>query len=127
MDKRERLIDSAVAGLAAAISVVDPILGIVGSAFAPTLADAAKNLLPKALGEREQQRVKSVFINSIEKIKNLLDQGKVLRDDKSYHGDTYLGIPKAQEVLEGVLLKARDEFQSKKLYCYSSFFCESMF
>lgn len=125
--KRELLIDSAVAGLAAAISVVDPILGIVGNAFAPTVANAAKNLLPKALGEREQQRVESVIIHSIDKIKKSLEQGKMLRDDDSYHGDTSLGIPKAQEVLEGVLLKARDEFQSKKLYCYSSFFANLCF
>ncbi len=126
-DKRELLIDSAVGGLAAAMSATNPVLGIVGSAFAPTVASAAKSLLPKALGEREQQRVEHVFIRSIEKIRLMLDNGEMPRDDESYHGVTSMGIPKAQEILEGVLLKARDEFQSKKLEFYSSFFANLCF
>lgn len=125
--KRELLIDSAVGGLAAAMSATNPVLGIVGNAFAPTVACAVKSLLPKALGEREQQRVETVFIHAIEKIKLMLDKGEMPRDDESYHGVTSMGIPKAQEILEGVLLKARDEFQSKKLECYSSFFANLCF
>ncbi len=126
-DKREVFIDSAVGSLAAVMSAANPILGIVGSAFAPALANAARSFLPKALGEREQQRVEIVFIRSIEKIRSLLDNGKMPRDDESYHGVTSMGIPKAQEILEGILLKARDEFQSKKLEFYSSFFANLCF
>lgn len=77
-DKREVLIDSAVGSLAAVMSAANPILGIVGNAFAPALANAVRSFLPKALGEREQQRVEIVFIRSIEKIRLMLDNGKCL-------------------------------------------------
>lgn len=65
--------------------------------------------------------------DSVEKIQQKLDQGLTLRDDDSYYSMTSLEIPKAQELFEGVLLQARDEYQSKKLPFYSSFFANLCF
>ena len=126
-NKKEILIDSAVSGLSALLSASNPVLGIAGCALAPMIANAAKSMLPQVMGERENKKLELVFTRTIEKINVLLTQGKTPRDDETYYGDTYLGIPKAQELLEGVLLKAREEYQSKKLECYSSFFANLCF
>lgn len=126
-DKKESIIDTAINSLVAIMSTAHPVLGVVGGTFAPVVANAAKSLLPKTIGDREKQRIEVVFTHSIEKIIALIEQGKMPRDDDSYYGATITGIPKAQEILEGVLLKAREEFQSKKLECYSSFFANLCF
>ena len=126
-DKRELLIDSAVSGLTAVLSASNYVLGVAGATLAPMIANAAKSMLPAMIDERESKRLEIVFTRTIEKIKVLTAKGKIPRDDETYYGDTYLGIPKAQELLEGVLLKARNEFQSKKLECYSSFFANLCF
>lgn len=126
-DEREVLIDSAVSGLTALLGVSNPVLGVAGSALAPMIANAAKSMLPEVIGKHENKRLEVVFTRSIKKIQSLISQGKTPRDDESYYGNTYLGIPKAQELLEGVLLKAREEYQSKKLECYSSFFANLCF
>lgn len=126
-DEIETIIDEAINSLAVIMGTSHPVLGVVGEIFAPVVAKAAKNLLPKTISEREQQRIEVVFTQSIEKIIVLIEQGKIPRDDDSYYGETITGIPKAQEILEGVLLKAREDFQSKKLACYSSFFANLCF
>ena len=127
MDNKELFIDTTIGGLTALLGSVNPVLGVASGALAPIVANAAKNMLPEVLGERERNRLEFVFTRSVEKIKYLIGQNKMPRNDDAYYDSTYSGIPNAQEILEGVLLKAREEFQSKKLECYSSFFANLCF
>lgn len=127
MNNKELIIDTTVGGLAALLSTINPVLGVASGALAPIVANAVKNMLPDVLGGRERERLEFVFTRSVEKIKALIGENRIPRNDEAYYNSTYLGIPKAQEILEGVLLKARDEFQSKKLECYSSFFANLCF
>ena len=127
MGKNELLVDATLGGVSASLSLIHPLLGVASSTLAPIVKDAVISTTPEVMGNREKMRMDTVLSLSVEKIIDLISQGKVPRDDKAYYEDTSFGIPKAQEILEGVLLKAREEYQSKKLDCYSSFFANLCF
>ena len=84
-------------------------------------------ILPKALSKREEERVQKVFKGIISKINKYLEDGKTFRNDEAYYSPTETDIPNAQEILEGVLLKAREEYRSKKLVVYRNFFANLCF
>ena len=120
MRNKEAFIDSGLNLLSATISVANPNAGIVLSALSPIIERGVKSIIPKSLSEREDVRVEAVFMQVVQKIGDKLKQGKVPRADEIYYANE-IEIPNAQEVFEGVLLKAREEHQAKKLSFYSNF------
>lgn len=126
MKTKETFIDSGMNLLTATISVASPNAGIVVSALSPIIESGVKSIMPKSLSERENRRIEVVFEQVIQKISNRLSQGMVPRSDKIYYANE-IEIPNAQELFEGVLLKAREEHQARKLSFYSSFFANLCF
>lgn len=126
MKRKETFIDSGMNLLTATISVANPNVGIVLSALSPIIESGVKSIIPKSLSEREDVRVEAVFMQVVQKISDKLKQGKVPRSDEIYYANG-IEIPNAQEVFEGVLLKAREEHQAKKLSFYSNFFANLCF
>lgn len=126
MGTREDLIDSGVNLLTSAVSLADPVAGLVGAALSPIIASGAKSILPNSLSKREDMRVEEVFKQVVQKIISKLNEGKVPRSDDMYYANE-MDIPNAQEIFEGVLLKAREEHQAKKLRLYSDFFANLCF
>ena len=127
MEHKENFIDSGVNLLTAAMSLANPAVGLIGAALSPIISNGAKSILPKSLSERENKRVEFIFENIIRKISAMLEKGFVPRLDEMYYANG-LEIPNAQELFEGVLLKAREEHQAKKLLLYySTFFANVCF
>lgn len=126
MGTREDLIDSGVNLLTSAVSLADPVAGLVGAALSPIIASGAKSILPNSLSKREDMRVEEVFKQVVQKIISKLNEGKIPRSDDMYYANE-MDIPNAQEIFEGVLLKAREEHQAKKLRLYSDFFANLCF
>ncbi len=124
---KSTLIDAGINGLAQSIGLIDPIAAIAGSAMAPILSKAVKMVLPKTLSEREDYRIQKVFKDIISKINKSLEEEKTFRNDEAYYSPTDTDIPNAQEILEGVLLKAREEYRNKKLTFYTNFFANLCF
>ena len=126
MGTREDFIDSGVNLLTSAVSLADPVAGLVGAALSPIIASGAKSILPTSLSKREDIRVEEVFKQVVQKIISKLNEGKIPRSDQMYYASE-MDIPNAQEIFEGVLLKAREEHQAKKLSLYSNFFANLCF
>ena len=126
MGTRENLIDSVVNLMTSAVSLADPVAGLIGDALSPIIASGAKSILPNSLSKREDMRVERVFKQVVQKIIINLKEGKIPRSDDMYYANE-IDIPNAQEIFEGVLLKAREEHQAKKLNLYSNFFANLCF
>jgi hypothetical protein len=126
MKGKGTFIDSGMNLLTATISVANPNAGIVLSALSPIIERGVKSIIPKSLSEREDVRVEAVFMQVVQKISDKLKQGRAPRADEIYYANE-IEIPNAQEVFEGVLLKAREEHQAKKLSFYSNFFANLCF
>jgi hypothetical protein len=110
-------ISGAAAG--AAIGLLGGPVGVVAGAAAGviigrTLAKVGAEIQRRVLGPREHLRMGAVagFAGSV--IKAQLDAGRRPRDDGFFDADA-TGRSKADELLEGVLTKARDAYEEKKL------------
>ena len=126
LGEKDTFIDSGINLLVTSFSMASPTAGLVGAALSPIISSGVKSVLPKSLSERENKRVEIVFVQAVQKICNKLDHGVVPRSDEIYYANE-VEIPNAQEVFEGVLLKAREEHQAKKLCFYSNFFANLCF
>lgn len=126
-DTKSTLIEAGINGLVQSISITNPIAGIVGSAISPILSNAVARILPGTISESEDYRIQVVIKDIISKINNSIDGGKTPRNDEDYYSPTDTGVPTAQEILEGVLLKAKEEYRTKKLILYTNFFANLCF
>lgn len=126
MINKEILIDAGANCLTSATSLIDPIAGLLGTALSPIISNGIKNMIPKSLSQREEKRVEIVCMQIKGKISSMLDQGRMPRMDDSYYAYEF-EVPNAQEIFEGVILKAREEHQAKKLSIYSNFFANLCF
>lgn len=126
MGTREDFIDSGVNLLSSAVSLAGPVAGLIGATLSPIIASGAKSILSNTMSKREDMRVEEVFKQVVQKITFKLNEGKIPRSDDTYYANE-IDIPNAQEIFEGVLLKAREEHQAKKLRLYSDFFANLCF
>lgn len=87
---------------------------VAGVAIARVLKRVGADLRQRLLGPREEVRVGAAAAFAGATIKEFLDEGHTPRDDGFFEarGDER---PAAEEVLEGVLLKARDAYEEKKV------------
>lgn len=102
-------IAGAVTGEAVAFLVGGPGGAAIGGVLTKILSDIADRILSK----REKMRVGATAAFALEKIKSYLDAGLRLRDDGFFQGKEG-NRADAEEIFEGVLLKAKNEHEEKK-------------
>jgi len=104
--------------------IAGPIGAIGGAAVGPLVALAFKKIgteiSEKILSPREQARVGATYTLALEKISKSLQSGKNVRDD-DFFIEQEKGRSKSETLLEGTLLKARNEYEEKKIKFYSNF------
>lgn len=112
--------DSVGAATGAAIGLIGGPIGVVGGAalgavFGKVLVKVGSDLKRRFLGPREEMRIGGVMIAAGARIQEKLDRGETPRTDGFFDTPEDSSRPPAEELLEGVLLKARDSFDEKRL------------
>lgn len=88
--------------------------------FATAFQSIGEGVISSILGKEGTNRVDQTYKDTFAKIKDNLDKGKIPRNDDVWSDE--VGSPrKAQIILEGVLLKVRDEYEAKKRHYYPNF------
>jgi hypothetical protein len=108
------------ASVGAAVGLVGGVPGIVGGAAAGVavtrgLKKVGAELRRRLLGPREQVRVGAAAAFAASRIAQLLEVGQTPREDGFFDAHSESERPAAEEVLEGVLLKARDAYEERKV------------
>lgn len=90
--------------------------GTVGSTFADILKNIGKEVMDKKLSMAERQLVRcgAAYSFAIDKIKNHIEIGEA-PVETFFQKDTPEERTTAEELLEGVLIKAKDEYEEKKV------------
>lgn len=101
---------SVIVGTGTAYKAGDPSAGYAVSDF---LNNHLRNLLSHFSSQRQSKRLTDVTKFSINEIIRKLENGEKLRDDEFF--DTKIDRSDAEEVLEAVLHKAKDEPEEKKI------------
>jgi hypothetical protein len=100
--------------------VAGPLGGVIGAGGAPVITTLIKRLAAeikeRLLGPREQVRIGAVYSFAIDKILKNKETGKELRQD-SFFDTNQNERSAAEEIFEGVILKAQREYEETKL-CY---------
>jgi len=94
---------TSIAGMAAGIVLAGPTGVILGSIIAPV----ANVLLKRILTNREESRIRKTIELSSQKFKDNISKGASLRKD--------INILEFQQLTEGILLKAKDTYEEKKI------------
>jgi len=87
---------------------------VVGVALTRVLKRVGADLKQRLLGPREEVRIGAAAAFAGATIRELLDAGRTPREDGFFEAQDE-ERPAAEEVLEGVLLKARDAYEEKKV------------
>jgi len=96
--------------------------GVGAAIAAPALVETVRVALVSAFGDlrkrtlssREERRVMNSFASAATKVYALLEAGAQPRNDNFFSGGTGEGAFPGDELLEGVLLKCRDQYEEKK-------------
>ena len=103
------------------------IAAIVDKTLQPVLSATIKEFKNRVLSVRENNRIDKVLKDAIDKITYRLKKNDIPRQDNEFWMETSIGISDAKALLEGVLLKARDEYEEKKLPYYSNLIAQMAF
>lgn len=87
---------------------------LAGSLLEEIIKNGMLDFAERHLSSRERCRVDTTLLYTINKIQELSNEGKVPREDW-FHLQDETGRSSANEIFEGVLLKAKSEPQEKKL------------
>lgn len=116
-------IGGSAAGAAIGLAIAGPIGAIGGAVVGPLVASAFRKvgleISEKIMGPREQARVGATYSIALDKISNLLKSGKQVRGD-GFFLKMENDRSKSETILEGTLLKARNEYEEKKVKFYSN-------
>lgn len=96
--------------------------GVVGNITGKLLSDVANRHLSK----REEARVGATAVFAISKIQERLEQGHQLRND-SFFEEEAMDRSQAEELFEGVLLKAKNVHEEKKTKYIANIFTNTSF
>jgi len=119
---------SGVATVALTSSITNPVCaGLVSATIQPLLAGAIEEFGKRVLSVRENNRIIKVMQDAVCKINVRLEKGDIPRQDEEFWMDNYVGVSGAKVILEGILLKARDEYEEKKLPYYSNMIARMAF
>lgn len=105
----ETIVKSGISGGLAALSAAYPAFSPLFSVLQPVAEDFAS----RALSTKERNRIDRTYKEIIDKIGKKLEAGSVPRTD-DYWAPNAEGGSNATVLLEGVLIKARDEYEEKK-------------
>lgn len=107
--------------------IVIPGSTLLGAVIGPVVTEVTEDIALRMLSHAENDRLQFVSKQLIAKIQRRLDAGECpRRDDDFYVRDEY-GQSSASKLLEEVLLKAKQEFEAKKLEFYSNFWSNVCF
>ena len=131
-DKLRKLIaaGSQIAGSIAGSAIASLVGGVggavIGGAAGSVLSTGITDLANRVLSDREQIRVGATAAYAIDRIRVHLEVGDVLRRDGFFEAGNS-GRPAAEEILEGVLLKAKNEHEEKKTQILGNIFANVAF
>lgn len=92
------------------------IIGSVGgAAIEVAFSKAGKEIKKRLLSKRETERIGAVSFFAINKIKENLQEGQILRDDGFFSKESELKRSVADEILEKTLLAAQRETEENKI------------
>lgn len=98
-----------------------PLALLLSSTFTAIFDSVYQEFEARVLSPREKFKTDLVFITALKEIESRMDGGALLRDD-GFFTDTSDGRTKAEEILEGVILKAKDQYQEKKVPHFGALF-----
>jgi hypothetical protein len=98
-----------------------PAASIGGAAVGSLVADALKDFAGRMLSGRERVRLDSATSYIADGIEQELAAGRVVRQDDFFEGDANFSSSGA-ELLEGVLLKCKAQYQEKKVRLIANIF-----
>jgi hypothetical protein len=120
-------IAGSITGAAVRILFPDPISGIAaGAIVSETTKRVIGEFASRVLSSREEARIGATISFAAVKIQNRLDAGEVPRTDGFFERDE-TGRSNADEIFEGVLLKAKNESQEKKIKYLGNLFANVAF
>jgi hypothetical protein len=129
-DKLKRIINKGaeisggVVGATLSLIIAGPIGAIGGAVVGPIISDVFQkvgyDISERILGNREQIRVGATYSLAVNKLEQNIQHGAQLRKDDFYSLEKE-NRSKAEIILEGTLLKARSEYEEKKIKYYSNF------
>ena len=97
-------------GAAAGFLIGGPAGSVVGGVLAPVVKRGLQELVQRVMSHREEVRVSAAAQFALERYQAIVTEGGQLRDDMPPRGDK--GV---DELLEGILQKARNSYQEKKV------------
>lgn len=106
--------------LSLAVTTGNPLANAVAQ---PCFKSVIDEFIIKPLTNKEQTRIGVVYIGAIEIINKKLKEGQSLRNDGFFDDNE----KNAGMILEGTLLKARDEFEKRKLKFYQNLLANMCF
>ncbi len=116
-------IGGSVAGSTIGLAIAGPVGAIAGAIVGPlvgaTFKKVGTEISEKIMGPREQARVGATYTLALEKIAKIIDTGKKVRNDDFFEVQEN-DRSKSETILEGTLLKVRNEYEEKKIRCYSN-------
>lgn len=104
-------------------ALLGPMGLIFGGAAGPILTrlftKAGKEVKKRVLGDREESRIGYTYAIGLYKIKSRLERGEELRTDGFFENEES-DRSVAEEILEGVLRSAQNEYREKKIRYYGN-------
>jgi len=117
-------IGGSVTGAGIGLIIAGPIGALGGAAVGPLVAHVFKKIgneiSEKVMSPREQARIGATYTLALEKIAESLQNGENIRQDDFFNGQNQ-ERSYSETILEGTLLKARNEYEEKKIKFYSNF------
>ncbi len=104
--------------------------GVTGMVLAATdgyvISEIVNELASRVLAPRQQVRVGATFSYAVKRITERIEKGDSIRNDQFFASSIDNRSP-ADEVFEGVLLKAQNEYEEEKIRHYGYFFANICF
>lgn len=98
-----------------------PAGSLAGAAAGSVIGDVLKDVASRQLSHREQVRLDNATVYIADGIVESLDAGRIVRQDGFFDGDTNFSS-NGYELLEGVLLKCKAQYQEKKVKLLANLF-----
>lgn len=123
-------VGGSVAGATIGLAIAGPVGAIAGAIVSPLISAAfnkiGTEISEKIMGPREQARIGATYTLALEKIAKMLENGKEVRSDDFFTAQEN-DRSKSDSILEGTFLKVRNEYEEKKINCYSNFLANLSF
>ncbi|MBW3131023.1 hypothetical protein [Hymenobacter profundi] len=126
LDMSDTAIDVTVGVFGAALGLLGPNAALIGGGLGPILSATLKDFKMRVFSNREQQRLDSATVYVADSIIRDIQVGKIVRQDDFFQGENNFSSDGA-ELLEGVLLKCRAQYQERKVQLIANIFKNAAF